>query len=79
MPKLPVVVRELECVGARTDRQVRLHIEEKLSKLGAELSATNNTSITASAEVATLKSTHNFYQREISEIKDRVRISKFDF
>ena len=72
MPKLPVVLRELECVGARTDKQLRLHVEDRMSKLGAELSATNSTCISASAEVATLKSTHNFYQQEIRDIKEKV-------
>lgn len=74
MPKLPVVLRELECVGARTDRQLRLHIEDKVSKLGAEISATNSTCISASADVAAMKSTHNFYQQELRDIKDKVHL-----
>ena len=74
LPRLPIIMRELECVGARTDKQIRLHLEEKLSKLGAELSATNSTTIAAAADVSTVKSSQTCFQKELGEIRTLVSL-----
>ena len=37
LPRLPLVTRELECIANRMDRNLRLHLEERLSCVGTEI------------------------------------------
>ena len=37
LPRLPLIIRELECVTSRVDRNLRLHLEERLSSVGTEI------------------------------------------
>ena len=37
LPRLPLVIRELECVANRFDRNLRLHIDERFSTASVEI------------------------------------------
>lgn len=65
LPRLPLVIRELECISARLDRNLRCHMDERLSDVSSEIG--NNL-----GEIAVLKSHVDEIKSSLSSIKRKV-------
>ena len=77
LPRLPVIIRELECVGARTDRNIRLHLAEKLTSIGTEVSATASANISVNADVTAMKAAQVCLNKEQEILRTKVKINLF--
>lgn len=72
LPRLPIVVRELECIGARTDRNLRLHLAERLATIGDEVGAATASGIKANTDVTNLKSVQACLKSEFEALQKKV-------
>lgn len=72
MPRLALIIRELELIGARTDKNLRRHLEEKLSELGDEMGVLNSATASNSKDLTAVKAIQVHLQTEMDTFESKV-------